>query len=164
MKSYNSGCMPTTDFRYEEFEGLLGSFHLSLLPLRDSARPEDQRDYQKAMEVLNGFSQRYGVQSPEDTVKNPRGRGSLAEASVMNNQRMLGRKWTLWRDFNIGADPATEDYEEIMKLNRIILSIFGRYNIAQINYKEYQGEKIPVKLEEWNEDQSRKTLAEILEK
>jgi hypothetical protein len=38
MPEYNTGCMPRTDFTYEEFEGLLGSFHLSLLPLRDSTR------------------------------------------------------------------------------------------------------------------------------
>ena len=41
MLEYNTGSMPRTNFRYEEFEGLLGSCHLSLLPLRDGAKPEE---------------------------------------------------------------------------------------------------------------------------
>ena len=112
MLEYNTGCMPRTDFKYEEFEGLLGNFHLSLLPLRDSAKPEDQRDYQNAMKVLNWFAQRYGVQSPEEAVRNPRARESWGNASVMTNRSTLDMMNSFWRDFGVGAEPGTEDQKE----------------------------------------------------
>jgi hypothetical protein len=162
MSEYNTGCMPRTDFRYEEFEGLLGSFHLSLLPLKDSEKPEDQRDYQKAMEVLNGFAQRYGVQSPEEAVNNPRARESWGNASVMTNWSTLDMMGSFWRDFGVGAEPGTEDQKERYELGRTILRVFDRYGIAQVGYEEHQGERLPVKVENWDREKSSKTLVDVL--
>ena len=161
MAKYNVDCMPNTDFKYEEFEGLLGSFYLSLAPLRVSSKPKDQRDYQKAMKILNGFAQRYGVQSPEDAVKNPRARESWGNASVMSNWSTLDMMSSFWRDFGVGADTKTEDSHEIDELGRLILGVYDRHGIARVNYEKHQGKKVPVKLE-WNSEKSRKTLTNIL--
>lgn len=162
MKEYNTGCMPRTDYRYEEFEGLLGSFHLSLLPLKDSTKPEDQRDYQKAMEVLNGFSQKYGVQSPEEAVKNPRAEEDWGNASVKTNGATIILMGSFWRDFGLGGKPGDKDQEEQCKLGRTILSVFERYGIAQVGYMEYNGEKVPAELKEWNNEKRGKTLVEVM--
>ncbi|MEK6899953.1 MAG: hypothetical protein AABX05_02400 [Nanoarchaeota archaeon] len=162
MPKYNTGCMPNTDFRYEEFEGLLGSFHLSLFPLRDSAKPEDQRDYQKVMEILNGFAQRYGVQSPEEAAKNPRARKYWGNAHVMKNWSTLDMMASFWKDFGVGAEPGTEDHREQYELRITILLVFDRYGIAQVGYEEHQGERLPVKVDYWNLEKSRKTLVDVL--
>ena len=162
MPGYNTGCMPRTDFRYEEFEGLLGSFYLSLLPLRNSPNTEDHRDYHKAMGVLTGFAQRYRIQSPEDAVQNPRARESWGNAHVMTNWSTLDRISSFWRDFQVGEEPRTEDHKELYELARTILRVIDRYGIAQVGYEEYQGERVPVKAEDWDMDKSGKTLHDIL--
>ncbi|MBW2976771.1 hypothetical protein KY347_04975 [Candidatus Woesearchaeota archaeon] len=72
MSGCSSGNMPHADYTYEEFEELLGRYYLSLLPLKNSVRPEDRRDYQTAMCILNELAFRHGVQFPEEAVKNPR--------------------------------------------------------------------------------------------
>jgi len=162
MPEYNTGCMPNTDFRYEEFEGLLGSFHLSLSPLKDSARPEDQRDYQRAMKILNGFAQRYGVQSPEEATRNPRARESWGNASAMSNFSTLDMMGSFWRDFVVGADPKTEDGQERYELGRLILGVYDRHGIASVGYEAIEGQQVPVKLEDWDREKSSKTLADVL--
>jgi len=164
MSEYNTGCMPRTNFGYEEFEGLLGSFYLSLLPLKDSAKPEDQRAYQKAMEVLTGFAQRYGVQSPKEAVKNPRARKSWGNASVMTNRSTLNMMGSFGKDFGVGAEPGTKDQKELYKLRRTILRVFDRYGIAQVSYEEHQWERLPVKVDNWDMEKSRETLVDVLNK
>lgn len=46
------GRMPSTDFRYEEFEGLLGSFFLTLKPLRTV----DPAAFEEILVILLGFA------------------------------------------------------------------------------------------------------------
>ncbi len=162
MIEYKTGLMPHTDFSYEEFEGLLGSFHLSLLPLKESKKPEDQRDYQKAMQVLNSFAQRYGVQSPEDAVKNPRARESWGNASVLSNWSLLDMMGSFWRDFGVGAEPKTLDQQERFELERTVLRVYDRYGIAQIGYEEHQGERIPVKVNDWDKVKSSRNLVDVV--
>ena len=162
MPEYKTGCMPNTDFRYEEFEGLLGSFQMSLLPLRGSRRPEDQRDYQRAMEILNGFAQRYEVQSPEDAARNPRAREAWGNASVLSNWSMLDMMGSFWQDFGVGAEPRTQDQQERYALGRLILGVYARHGIARVGYETIEGQKVPVKVEDWDMNKSKKTLADVL--
>ncbi len=67
-----SGTMPRTDFTYEEFENLLASFYLTLLPLRDRNNTEDKADFETAVAILNGFAERHDLHKPEGAAKDPR--------------------------------------------------------------------------------------------
>lgn len=68
----NKGSMPNTDFTYEEFEGLLASYYLSLLPLHNSGDARDKQEFEAVLGILNGFAERHDVQKPEDTVAHTR--------------------------------------------------------------------------------------------
>ncbi len=154
--------MPNTDFQYEEFEGLLGSFHLSLLPLKNSANPEDQRDYQRAMGVLDGFAQRYSVQSPEAAVKNPRAKESWGKAHAMSIFSTVDMLNSFWHDFGVATDTKTEDGQKRYELARLILGVYDRHKIAEVEHKEIDGTQVPVRIKEWDREKSDKTLADIL--
>ena len=54
--AYNTGPMPGTDLRYEDFEGFLASFVLTLGCLQSSGRTGDLDDYRAIIEILNGFA------------------------------------------------------------------------------------------------------------
>ena len=99
MPEFRTGCMPNTDFRYEEFEGLLASYALTLKPLKTTEKPEDLKDYNRAMEILNEFAQRYGIQPPEQAIKNPRTDKEWAKPDVFSNFSMLDMMGSFWRDF-----------------------------------------------------------------
>lgn len=157
---YNIGQMPNTEFRYEEFEGLLGSFHLSLLPLRNSKKAKDRDDYATAMNVLNGFAKRYKVQKPEDVVIAPRTEYIWAKPRPFNsNETILEMTDSFWKDFGVGMDIDSEDGLARYALGRTILRVFDRYSVANV---EYINESTPIKLKNWNVVNSRKTLDDLI--
>ena len=161
MPEYRLGEMPRTDFRYEEFEGLLGSFQLSLRPLQ-RRRLEDRAAYDRVMEILGGFAERYGVQSQWLATINQRAQASWGNASVISTWSTLDMMGSFWRDFGVGADPQTRDGQERYELGRLILGVYDRHGIARVGYEEIDGRQVPVKVEDWDREKSRKTLAEIL--
>lgn len=160
--SYRTGCMPNTDFKYEEFEGLLGSFYLSLLPLKDSSRPEDREDYQSAIQVLNYFAKQYEVQSPEEVVKNPRTKNDWAIAHVMPSSSTLDMVGSFIRDFGVGGEARTPDRKNVCLLGRTVLSVLGRYGVVELDYDTIDGKNVPVKCTNLDWTKGKRTLADIL--
>ena len=107
--------MPNTDFKYEEFEGLLGSFYISLLPLKLTKDKKDTELFNEAYEILTGFSDRHNVQRPEQAFRKPR----TLEVSVAANMIRTCRGLTdltnsFWRDFAL-ATPYRNTDEELAK-------------------------------------------------
>lgn len=149
----NKGCMPRTDFTYEEFEGLLASFYLSLLPMRSSARKRDAKEFKSVVSVLNGFAKRYGVQKPKDAIAHPRptehkwGRAQKLEANMM-----LDALSSFWRDFGIGADPKSFDGQERYRLGRLLLGILHRHGALKAKFDIKRGKRVAVGIESWNRE------------
>ena len=69
---YNSGTMPGTDLRYEDFEAFLASFAVTFACLEKSTRFSDPKDYAAIIEILDGFADRYRVQRPRQAIAMPR--------------------------------------------------------------------------------------------
>jgi hypothetical protein len=159
---YRTGHMPHTDLGYEEFEGLLGSYYLSVLPLKNSKNPEDKKDYETILQILNGFSERYNIQSPEDAVKNPRSKEDWGNPEVFPSFSMMDSFHSFTADFGVGNEPYTIDREDKIKLGRTILGIFERYRIAEILFQEDNGEKIPIGIKKLDIKKGFQNLADII--
>jgi hypothetical protein len=128
MTNYRAGEINGTGFKYEEFENLLASFYLSLLPLRDSSSSEDKKSYRESMEILTRFSKRWGVRAPDEALQDPR-RGVWP--FTMNVSIMLDMTSSFWRDFGIGANPETEDYKDLEEFRRKLSQVLNRHNIRE---------------------------------
>ena len=170
MSEFNNGCMPNTDFKYEEFEGLLADYAMSLSPLMSTGDPEDLDTYKTATSLLNGFSERHKVQSVGETMHNgSRSKEEWAQPKVHSNWSIIDLLGSFWRDFGVGyvtkEEGATKqtklDASERNKLGRLILGVFAKYGIASIAYQKHEGEKIPCKIEEWS-DLELKTLGDSI--
>lgn len=148
-REIKSGCMPSTDFHYEEFEGLLASFYLTLLCLKD--RPgEDSEAFQQALEILNGFAERHFVRLPEEAAKEPRATQEVwgqpsAFTSCFTLLDMMG---SFWRDFSVGANPKTQDGMERFRLGRCILVLLDRHRVITAKFQEYEGKQVPIGVQE----------------
>ena len=140
--------------------GLLGSFHLSLLPLKNSKKNKDRDDYNTAMNVLNGFATRHRIQKPEDAVINPRTNYVWAKPRPFNsNETILEMTDSFWKDFGVGMNTESDDGLARYALGRTILRVFDRYGVANV---EYINETTPIKLKNWNVVKARKTLDELV--
>lgn len=110
-KKLNSGCMPNTDFKYEEFEGLLASYYLSYLYLKESSKPKDQENFKKLLEILNRIAERHLLQLPEDAVKNIRTHHDRARPEKMSYFSVKDMLNSFYRDFGVvqrNADDAAD--------------------------------------------------------
>ena len=163
--AYKTGRMPNTDFRYEEFEGLLGGVYLSLRPLATSSSEADRHDYARAKEILDDFAKRYEVQLPEDAAANHRAPEEWGNARTYTLTSLLGCLSSFWRDFGIAGDPKTFDGQRHTELGRLILQLYERHGIVQLAYGEYQGKRVPTHIVAWNDQPSRytQTLTDILQ-
>ncbi|MDD5463564.1 MAG: hypothetical protein PHP62_00250 [Candidatus Moranbacteria bacterium] len=142
-RDIKSGCMPNTDFRYEEFEGLLASYYLTLLCLKDMDG-DDGKTFIEALEILNGFAERNNVRFPEEAAKEPR-----PTQEVWGQPRAFDTCFTLldmmgsfWRDFGIGADPKTLDGIERFRLGRCVLNLLHRHDVITARFDEHEGQQI----------------------
>ena len=157
----NSGQMPDTDFTYEEFEGLLASFYLTLLPLKDSQNKDDEADFEIAERILNGFADRLKIQKPEKAILSPRetkavwGQPSTFKSSFVLVD-MLG---SFWRDFGVGATPNTKDCKERLKFARLILQILHKRQILVAEFERLNsGELAPIGISAWIPEKKLKPL------
>jgi hypothetical protein len=144
--------MPRTDFRYEEFEGLLGSYYLTLLPLRNSQDLEDQKDFETALSILNGFAERHDIQKPEDAVAHPRETEQewgkpKAFASCFSTIDMLS---SFWRDFGVVDSSNTVENEEYRKFGCLLLRVFDRRKIIQAKFETNNGVSEAVGIKSWD--------------
>ena len=162
--------MPNTDFRYEEFEGFLGSYALSLEPLRTTGKPEDLRDYKEAMKILKGFAKRHEVQIPERAITNPRTKEDWAKPNTFSNFSMIDMMGSFWRDFGVGYlyegnkdnQEVKLNASEINHLGRIILGVLERYNVASVEYQAHEEQQIPIRLKKWNKDKEFQKLVDVI--
>lgn len=126
----NTGRMPNTDFMYEEFEGLLASFYLTLKPLLISRSTLDQGEARMAIAVLDGFADRHGVRRTEAAAGQPSTTlYAWGQPRVFSDCRMLiDMLGSFWRDFGVGST-AGIDGDERIKLGRILLALLARKNV-----------------------------------
>jgi hypothetical protein len=165
MAAYNTGLMPGTDLRYEDFEGFLASYALTLRCLGKSGRTSDPEDFAEILKILNGFAERYNVQPALAALRNPRSRKGSAKPQEFTNQEMVQMINSFWQDFCVGrVYPGRKfdlDASERIRLGRIILNILDRYALADIVYVNHQGDRVPVRVKKWLAKQNRnKTIAE----
>ncbi len=156
--------MPGTDLRYEDFEGFLASFALTLRCLEKSGRTYDSEDYAEVIKILDGFAERYNVQPPLTTLRNPRSRKGTAKPQEFTNQEMIQMIASFWQDFGVGhVYPGRSldlDAAERVRLGRILLNLFERYALADVEYVNEFGERVPVKVKKWVALENRnKTIA-----
>ena len=97
-----TGSMPTTDFTYEEFEGLLGSLYLTLQPLKDSPEKYDRAVWIGVCDVLDGFAARHDVRPIEEIIQSPRPtRGTWGQPKEVNVASIASLLASMWRDFGV---------------------------------------------------------------
>mgnify|MGYP001596823356 CR=1 FL=1 len=113
-KELNSGCMPNTDFQYEEFEGLLACYYLSYLHLKESSKTKDQENFKKLSEILNRIAERHSVQLPEEAVKNIRTPYDWAKPKKLSYFSVKDMLNSFYRDF--GVVPRNADDTADVKL------------------------------------------------
>lgn len=142
-REIKSGCMPNTDFRYEEFEGMLASYYLTLLCLKD-INGDDSKTFSEALEVLNGFAERHSVRFPEEASKEPRPtQEDWGQPHAFNSCfTLLDMMGSFWRDFGIGADPKTQDGVERFRLGRCILNLLHRHDVITARFENHEGQQI----------------------
>jgi hypothetical protein len=167
MQAYNTGQMPGTDLRYEDFEGFLASYALTLRCLEKSGRTSDPEDYAEVVKILDGFAQRYRVQPPLATLRTPRSHKGSAKPQEFTNQEMIQMINSFWQDFCVGrVYPGKQfglDAVERIRLGRIILNIFDRYALADVEYVNEKGDRVPVKVKKWLARENRnKTIADSI--
>ena len=165
MAAYNTGLMPGTDLRYEDFEGFLASYALTLRCLEKSGRTSDPEDYAEIIQILNGFAERYSVQPPLATLRNPRSRKGAAKPQEFSNQEMIQMINSFWQDFCVGrVYPGKRpdlDASERIRLGRILLGLLDRYAVADVVYVNQKGDRVPVRVKKWLARANRnKTITE----
>lgn len=162
-RKLNTGTMPDTDFRFEEFEGFLGSYYLALKPLNDGSK-EDQADFHTATEALNQLAKSQGVQLPEASTKKPR--PTLAEwgqpQAFKTPSALLDSFRSFFSDFGVGTKPNTPEFEQRLKLGRTVLSVLDRHGAIKAKFEETEGNKYPVGVQSQNFEIIFNPLQEVL--
>ena len=159
QNKFNSGCMPRTDFKYEELEGLLSSFYLTLKPLAETGSVDDKKDFARAVEILNGMAREQGIQTAEEAVNNPRAKEGWGRPGVfLSNFSTLDMFRSFWVDFGIFE----QHKQGIRELHGIILDAYERHGIANVVHSDESGKRVPIKIESWNEGYDFKTLGKVL--
>ncbi len=159
MTKYNTGPMPGTDLRYEDFEGFLASYALTLACLEKSGRTSDAEDYRDVIRILNGFAERYHVQPPLQALRAPRSKRWSARPQEFINDEMVQMVNSFGRDFCIGrvypGNKPDLDAADRLRLGRILLNLLDRYALADVVYMNKHGERVPVRVKKWLARDSR---------
>lgn len=107
MKELNSGCMPNTGYQYEQFENLLASlYHVA----KEEYEPTSN-EFLEVQKVINELTNQYKLQSPKETIQNPRTNLKLVKPDYSLTIAAI-------RDF--GIRPDTEEFANIQKLERLV--------------------------------------------
>jgi hypothetical protein len=159
-----SGAMPNTDFLYEEFENLLASFYLTLLPIKTSRRDEDKKDFELVLDILNGFAERHDLRKPEAAASSPRetqcGWGQpVVFASCRSLRDMTG---SFTHSFGIGIKGDTEDGVGRCTLARIILGVLDRNNVIIAGFEMIDGKKTATKVLSTNVVRDAMAIIEVV--
>ncbi|MCR4323225.1 MAG: hypothetical protein NUV61_04025 [Candidatus Azambacteria bacterium] len=143
--------MPRTDFRYEEFEGLLASYYLTFLPLRKGG-VQDAKDFIKLVRILNGFATRYCVQKPIDAIAHPRKTEIWAvPQNIGSCFSIIDLLSSFWRDFDGDCgNPHTKNGKEQRKLGRLVISILHRHHVLTAEFQKVGRNRLVVGIIKWN--------------
>jgi len=159
MADYNTGAMPGTDLRYEDFEAFLASFALTFACLERSTRFSDPQDYAAIIAILDGFADRYRVQRPRQAILTPRRTKAIVRAHEFTNEEMLQMTRSFAQDFRIGRVYERRTYDldaaEIVRLRRIILELLNVYAAAEVVYVNVKGDRVPVRVKHWTKEEHR---------
>ena len=112
MDQFNTGCMPNTDFRYEEFEGLLASAYLTA----EAKYGVDSQRFAKAQALIGNLVEHYKLQSPKEAIANPRSREDWAQPKKLTPSFRIS--YSAYRDFGIRTD--TEEFKTIGELESLL--------------------------------------------
>jgi len=167
MAAYHCGPMPGTDLRYEDFEGFLASFALTLGCLAFSGRTGDVEDHRRIIEILGGFAERYNVPPPLVAVRSPRSKRASAQPLEFTNEEMVYMINSFGRDFNVGHVDRGGNYDldaaERRRLGRLILEILDRYALADVVYRSEGDQRVAVRVKRWLLEENRcKHLSETV--
>lgn len=111
MEKFNIGCMPNTDFRYEEFEGLLASAYLTV----KAKYGVNAQRFKEAQVLIGKLTEYYKLQTPEDAIKNPRSPEDWAQPKELS--LLFKISYSALRDF--GIRPDTEEFKTIGELEKL---------------------------------------------
>jgi hypothetical protein len=121
IKKLNTGCMPNTDFNYEEFEGLLASYYLSYVHLKESSKPVDQENFKKLEDILNRLAERHSVQLPAEAISNVRATETWAKPKKLSYFSVKDMLNSFYRDFGIVGRNA-DDTADVKALAELVRS------------------------------------------
>lgn len=160
MADLNSGDMPNSDGRYEDFEGLIGSYYKSLLPLKESAFTEDGVDFEKIERALKRICERHKIQSPEYCLKCPRTQEEWANPKDLTTEGLMKSQIAF---VHFGLNKETGDHQDLYIIGQTIALILTRHNVADIEYRErLDGSVEATKVHKWNRPLNYKTLKDII--
>lgn len=127
-RNVKSGCMPNTQVTYEDFENLLASFRLTLLPLKMGSR-RDRKEFRKIEAILEGFAERHSVRDPELASESPRKSPNPPGRPVtfVSSRYMIGEISAFWFDCQIAKDPESEDGRKLEELRSCLYRILHRH-------------------------------------
>lgn len=159
---YNQGQMPNSKGTYEDFEGLIGSYYKSLLPLKESGHPEDVTDFEAIERLLGRICERNGVQTPEYCVKSPRTEKEWANPREMSCDALF----TGMNAFaSFGLVYNQDEERDLYTLHQTLALIFSRHGVANIEFRErLDGTLQAVKIHGWNTPINHKFLKDIIPK
>lgn len=160
--NFRTGEMPNTDFKYEEFEGFLASYYLSLLPLKDGDE-QDKADFQSVVNALTALAQSQGVQTPEIASTQPRPTTEpWGQPEAYPTPSMLLDSFrAFYSDFGVGMEPQTPDGEQRIKLGQVILGVLDRHGVITTASIETEGKKY-TRITHRNQELLSKPLQEVL--
>ncbi len=119
---FRSGYMPRTDFSYEDFEGLLGSYYLTYRHMEDSSDYKVQEAFKSFKKVLENLANMFNVQVPHLAIKNVRSRNKWGVPekfeSYFSVKDCIG---SFYRDFGI-VQTSEMAKEEVHALARFVTS------------------------------------------
>lgn len=136
-REIRSGTMNNSGFTYEDFEGLLGHYELSLRLIDRSHIPEDREDLRLIRTLLNGIAERNHVRTLRDIIEFPRQTQDpdLSPGIFSSCQTMMEitqRSFT--NDFGLGRSVEHPDYLAVNQIGQILLGIMHRHRIIEANF------------------------------
>lgn len=164
MKELNCGQMPNTDFKYEEFEGLLASYYITFLPLKGRTG-KNGKNFKTLEAILNGFAKRHLVQKPADAAAHPRKtRHAWGQpANLGTCFSAIDMLSSFWKDFGIGDDSRTVDGKEQRKLGRLIIGILHRHRVLTAEFQKVGRNALAIGIIKWNKKKRFSPLLSVIQ-
>jgi hypothetical protein len=146
----STGPMKDSQYTHENFESLLLGFYLVTLPLKDNGG-DDPADFEQMKQLLNRFAYRHGVQTPEQTMQNPRSDDLINfKPEQITSQVLFDLPALIWKNFQLGMESDTIDHLERLWLEHLTLGVLHRYGVIEARFVTVNNEQIPVSIQKAN--------------